>query len=175
MKKYAAFLRGINVGNIRIKMPDLKAMFESLGFTGVKTYLQSGNVVFEANRSLSELKPLLEKTLSETFKYEAYVLLYEFNTLAGFIAGYPFSRDEAHHAYCIFVDGDTAFKELQELSKTTGEQADRIAFGNGVIYWKVIIGETLQTPFAKIIAKAKFKSTTTNRNVNTLEKMVEDN
>lgn len=173
MKKYAAFLRGINVGNIRIKMPDLKAMFESLGCKNVKTYLQSGNVVFDSDKTLAKLKPLIESALSETFKYEAYVLLYEFDTLAEFIAGYPFSRDEAHHAYCIFVEGDAAFKELQELSKTTGEQATRIKFGSGVIYWKVIIGETLQTPFSKIMAKAKFKSTTTNRNINTLEKMVE--
>jgi uncharacterized protein (DUF1697 family) len=45
MTKYIAFLRGINVGNIRIKMADLKAMFEGLGFQEVKTYLQTGNVV----------------------------------------------------------------------------------------------------------------------------------
>lgn len=172
MKKYAAFLRGINVGNIRIKMPELKAMFESLGFASVKTYLQTGNVVFEADSPLAELKPLLERKLSETFNYEAYVLLYEFDTLAGLIAAYPFSRDEGLHAYCIFVEGDKPFNELRELSATIGEEQENISFGSGVVYWKVVIGKSLETPFAKIISKAKFKSATTNRNINTLEKMI---
>src|SRR5690554_1069136 len=45
---YLALLRGINVGgNNIIKMVDLKKSFEDIGFTGVKTYIQSGNVVFE--------------------------------------------------------------------------------------------------------------------------------
>lgn len=46
--KYVAFLRGINVsGKNSIKMAALKAMFESLGFNNVETYIQSGNVIFE--------------------------------------------------------------------------------------------------------------------------------
>ena len=51
MKKQIALLRGINVGNIRIKMPDLKLTFETLNFQQVRTYLQTGNVV------LSRIKP----------------------------------------------------------------------------------------------------------------------
>ncbi|MBC7409221.1 MAG: DUF1697 domain-containing protein [Arcicella sp.] len=46
MKKYIAFLGGINVRNIRFKMPDLKPAFKTLDFEQVKTYLQTGNVVF---------------------------------------------------------------------------------------------------------------------------------
>jgi uncharacterized protein (DUF1697 family) len=73
MTKYIAFLRGINVGKIRIKMTDLKAAFENMGCHDVKTFLQTGNVVFQSEKSLSALKPLLEKGLSEVFNYEAYV------------------------------------------------------------------------------------------------------
>jgi hypothetical protein len=58
------------------------------------------------------------------------------------------------------------------LGKEVGEEASRIALGNGVMYWKVKIGDTLGTPFAKILAKAKFKSVVTTRNINTLEKML---
>ena len=61
MKKYTAFLRGINVGNIRIKMTDLTRAFEDLGFKNVKTYLQTGNIVFDTEGDLSEVKPVLEK------------------------------------------------------------------------------------------------------------------
>ena len=51
MEIYIALLRGINVsGKNKIKMIDLKAVFESMGFLNVQTYLQSGNVIFETNK-----------------------------------------------------------------------------------------------------------------------------
>jgi uncharacterized protein (DUF1697 family) len=170
MKKYIAFLRGINVGNIRIKMPDLKEAFEKMGFKEVKTYLQTGNVVFDSDKNISEIKTILEKGLSETFHYQAFVLLYEFDSLAAIIEKYLFEKTESHHAYIIFVESDAIFEELLSISQGMGEE---IAKGNTVLYWKVLKGESLNTPFSKITAKVKYKNTTTIRNINTLEKMLE--
>ncbi len=170
MKKYIAFLRGINVGNIRIKMPDLKIAFEKMSFQNVATYLQTGNVIFDSEKNIAEIKPILEKGLSEIFKYEAYVLLYEFDFLAEIVAQYPFEKVESHHAYIIFIEGNAVFEELKQLSEGMEEE---IAAGTHVLYWKVTKGESLTTPFAKISAKAKYKSSTTVRNINTLEKMLE--
>lgn len=170
MKKYIAFLRGINVGNIRIKMPDLQNAFHSMGFESAETFLQTGNVVFESEKSISEIKVILEKGLSETFHYQAFVLLYEFTALADIIKKYPFEKDENNHAYVIFVEGEVILKELMAIADGIEEE---IAEGNTVLYWKVPKGESLTTPFAKITAKAKYKSTTTVRNINTLEKMLE--
>jgi uncharacterized protein (DUF1697 family) len=171
MNKKIAFLRGINVGSIRIKMPALTLAFETLGFQQVKTYLQTGNVVFESDKSLEELKPILEKKLSETFHYEAFVQLYDFDVLAKVIAHYPHERGENHHAYIIFIDNEIIFEDLKNIAENTDEP---IKTGNQVIYWKVVKGESLDTPFSKIIAKAKYKKNTTVRNINTLEKMIED-
>ena len=170
MKKYIAFLRGINVGNIRIKMSDLKLAFETFDFQQVKTYLQTGNVVFESDKMNEIIKSLLEKKLSETFHYEAYVLLYEFDFLAQIIAQYPHERNESHHAYVIFIDNDLIFEELKSIAESSNEP---ITSDNQVIYWKVVKGESLETPFSKILAKAKYKKNTTVRNINTLEKMIE--
>lgn len=170
MKKYIAFLRGINVGNIQIKMPDLQNAFHSMGFENAETFLQTGNVVFESEKSISEIKVTLEKGLSETFHYQAFVLLYEFTALADIIKKYPFEKDENNHAYVIFVEGEVILKELMAIADGIEEE---IVEGNTVLYWKVPKGESLTTPFAKITAKAKYKSTTTVRNINTLEKMLE--
>jgi uncharacterized protein (DUF1697 family) len=174
IKKQVAFLRGINVGNIRIKMTDLKVAFEELGFRNVKTYLQTGNVVFEATQSISEVKILLEKKFSETFRYEAYVLLYAFDTLAQVIAQYPFERVETHHAYIIFIDNEATFEELKQKASEIGEESPHIATGQNLLYWKVPVGQSTDTAFAKIVAKAKYKSSTTIRNINTLEKIVKE-
>lgn len=172
MTKYIAFLRGINVGNIRIKMADLKAAFEKLGFRDVKTYLQTGNVVFESPERLSDIKPILEKALSETFQYKAYVLLYRFDDLTEIIARYPMLRDEYHHAYVIFIDKVEVFEELRGIAATLGDESANIMAGNNLLYWKVPVGQSLDTPFSKMSAKAKYKSSVTVRNINTLEKMV---
>ncbi|MGV8984522.1 DUF1697 domain-containing protein [Clostridium sp.] len=69
--RYIAFLRGINVGgHKKIKMIDLKIMFESLNFMNVKTYIQSGNVSFEYDtKDSKELANEIEKKISETFGF----------------------------------------------------------------------------------------------------------
>jgi uncharacterized protein (DUF1697 family) len=172
MPKYITFLRGINVGNIRIKMADLKSAFETMDCKEVKTFLQTGNVVFESEKSLSDLKPIIEKGLTTTFKYEAYILLYAYESLTDVIAQYPFEMEENYHAYVIFVDKKSVIEELVELSKTIGDESKFIAEGHQVLYWKVKIGDTLGTPFAKILAKAKYKSCVTTRNFNTLNLML---
>lgn len=170
MKKQIAFLRGINVGNVRIKMPDLKLAFEKLGLRQVKTYLQTGNAVFESDKTVADVKFMLEKGLSETFNYEAFVQLYDFGILSEIVKKYPFERDEDSHAYVIFIDNEAILEELKSMAEGTEEP---IESGNQVIYWKVVKGESLDTPFAKILAKAKYKKNTTTRNLNTLEKMIE--
>jgi uncharacterized protein (DUF1697 family) len=171
MTKYAAFLRGINVGNIRIKMPDLKAAFERAGCSEVQTFLQSGNVVCASPESTAILKQILEKELTQSFHYEAYVLLYPHQVLADVIAQYPFGRDDEHHAYALFVESPAVFEELKALTGNIGAESADIAFGDGVIYWRTPKGHSVDTPFSKLLAKAKYKSTTTMRNINTLEKM----
>jgi len=170
MKKYIGFLRGINVGNIQIKMPDLKIAFLEMGFKNVATFLQIGNVVFESNKNISEIKVILENGLSETFHYHAFVLPYKFDILKEIVANYPFQKDEGNHAYVIFVESESVFEELATIAESVNED---IAKGDTVLYWKVPKGESLTTPFSKITSKAKYKCSTTVRNINTLEKMLD--
>lgn len=169
---YTAFLRGINVGNIRIKMTDLAQAFEAMGMRSVRTILQSGNVVFEHDGAAEVIKDTLEAGLSERFHYEAFVQIYAADLLPDIIEAYPFPREEGRHAYVIFVENAKTFEELCALIASTGEEAAHIQAGKQVIYWQVAKGTSTDTPFAKILAKAKYKSTTTVRNVQTLEKML---
>ncbi|WP_394995204.1 DUF1697 domain-containing protein [Emticicia sp.] len=111
----------------------------------------------------------MEKGLSETFHYQAFVLLYQFDSLSEIVIKYPFEKDENHHAYVIFVEGEAIFEELKTISQDVDEE---ITVGNQVFYWKVTKGESTDTVFSKILAKVKYKSSTTVRNINTLEKML---
>ena len=71
MPKYIALLRGINVSGVKIiKMEDLRAYFAEMGFRDAKTYIQSGNVVFEANKqTLPALTKKITKGLEEVLGY----------------------------------------------------------------------------------------------------------
>ncbi len=74
MTRYAALLRGINVGGINIKMADLRSTFVDLGFENVKTVLASGNVLFDSDRDdVPALKSEIESGLRAEFHYEAWV------------------------------------------------------------------------------------------------------
>lgn len=74
MKRYIALLRGINIsGRNKIVMAELKTAFEKLGFTDVKTYLNSGNVIFSAEKDFTPDE--IKEMISESFgvQTEVYV------------------------------------------------------------------------------------------------------
>jgi uncharacterized protein (DUF1697 family) len=83
MKTYVALLRGINVsGHNAIRMPELQASFSGLGFADVRTYLQSGNVVFSAGKSNeSKLAAAIQARIKQDFGLEVPVLVMSANEL----------------------------------------------------------------------------------------------
>ncbi len=89
---YIAFLRGINVGGKRqVKMEDLKKDFESLGFTGVQTLLNSGNVIFSSTETNSTvLTQKIEEKLAKTFGWEIGVILRTSDQIQDLINSDPF-------------------------------------------------------------------------------------
>lgn len=95
MMNYIALLRGINVGGKNIiKMAQLKAIFEDIGFQNVKTYIQSGNVLFSSNKSESVLINIIEEKIHTDVGFKVSVILRseeEFNNL---IKNCPFSEKE---------------------------------------------------------------------------------
>jgi uncharacterized protein (DUF1697 family) len=170
MKKIA-FLRGINVGNIRIKMPDLKTAFKELGYRQVSTLLATGNVNFESADSLEKCKLDIQKKLTETFNYEAFAQILDAATIAKILETCQLAESEESHLYVIFIES----KESEILLKNAAKDLpnSEIQFAEGIIFWKVIKGETLLTPFSKELAKTKYKSSTTMRNINTVRKLID--
>ena len=99
MTTYISILRGINVGGHRkILMTDLRKMYEQLGFSQVKSYIQSGNVVFESDKNMNsyELESLLEKSIKETFGHEVPVMIRTSEEWRKDIEANPFFNVEAN-------------------------------------------------------------------------------
>jgi uncharacterized protein (DUF1697 family) len=190
MTRYAAFLRGVNVNGITIKSADLAALFTELGFTGVKTVLASGNVLFETDApgTTKDRKPTaaapadkpatvkrtIEKGLRDRFGYDAWIVLVDHTDLAAIVDGYPFDEVDDLQPYVVFASEPAVVTEVAEFASALDQAADgeRARAGSGVVYWEVPKGHSVDTALAKYLAKPKFKATTTTRNLRTLRKLL---
>jgi uncharacterized protein (DUF1697 family) len=77
METYIALLRGINVsGHRMIKMEELKNVLNELNFTNIRTYIQSGNIIFESEKTdPAELAKMIAEKISENFRFEVPVVI----------------------------------------------------------------------------------------------------
>jgi uncharacterized protein (DUF1697 family) len=170
MTRYAVFLRGVNVGGVNLKMADVAKAFTDAGFVNVKTILASGNVLLDSRSGAKTVRTAAERALRDTFGYEAWVLVYDVNTIAAISADYPFEREvEGHHSYVTFVSDAELLDELAALEPGPAEKVQR---GDGVLYWQVARNATLNSTIGKTMGKKRYKSSTTTRNLRTVEKVL---
>jgi len=173
MRKYISLLRGINVGGRNIKMADLIDCYSSIGLTNSKTFLQSGNVTFDIEEAdIDLIKTNLELAVSKTFNFPARIFVLSVDKLKAIIERYPFENcDNSYQYYVIFINNILATK-LYEQGVGLKSQIEDVALGDDVVYWKVQKGMTVKSPFSKLLVKSEFKDFHTNRNINTLTKLL---
>lgn len=142
---YVSLLRGINVGgHKKIKMDQLRDSFEALGFERVKTYIQSGNIVFAAaNLSPAVLAKKIEEQILSDFGFPVPLVLRTAEELKATVENNPFLKErdvdleKLHVMFLSDVLASSAIKKLAELT-TAPDQArclDRhiyFSFPNGV-------------------------------------------
>jgi uncharacterized protein (DUF1697 family) len=180
MPIYISLLRGINVGgNKSIKMDKLRTSLEALGLEEVKTYIQSGNVVFEAAKlSPAALSARIEASILKTFGFQVSVITRTFDEMKKTIVGNPFlkqpgiDKEKLHVAFLSEAPAPAALKKLAELtlapdqSRCLGKEL-YLYFPNGVS------GSSLwKHPLDRVLSVV-----TTTRNwktVNTLHQMCLD-
>lgn len=172
MTKYAAFLRGVNVGGVNLKMAEVASALTGSGFANVRTILASGNVLLESSAAAASVRKKAEATLRERFGYDAWVLVYDLETVRAIVDAYPFEREvDGYQSYVTFVADAAVLDELAALDKGAGAD-EKIARGDGVVYWQVPKGSTLDSTIGKTMGKARYRSSTTTRNLRTLAKVL---
>lgn len=168
--RYVALLRGINVGGKNIiKMADLKACFEEMGFTEVKTYIASGNVLFTSKKSA----PKLEKGLKERFGYEAPVVILSAQELERVVDEAPkgFGKQPDKYRYdVIFVKEPLTTREaLEQVSVKEG--VDEVEAGQHALYFRRLISKASQSRLNKLTQTPAYKNVTV-RNWNTTTRLL---
>lgn len=176
MPQYVALLRGINVGGKNIiKMTDLTACFQELGFEQVRTYIQSGNVIFHANEpDRAQLSRRIEAALSQTFDYDATVVLRSQDELRRIVSRAPegFGSEPDTYRYNVLflkepLTASEAIKDIQEK-----EGVDRAFAGQGVLYFENLISRASSSRLSRITALPLYPFITI-RNWNTTTKLLQ--
>ena len=176
--KYVAFFRGINVGGKNIvKMSDLSQLFIGLGFYAVKTYIQSGNVIFSSDMERHLLIPVIEQTFEEQFGFPSAVVIRSDAEIESIVDSLPFGTSvieqakkenpDVEHIYIYLSNSDIDIEKVSQLCASYNGK-DRFQIMNREIYllcFQSIRDSKLATMLAKL------PNPLTSRNLKTMEKI----
>lgn len=173
--KYVALLRGINVGGKNIiKMDELKTCFEEMGFDDVKTYIQSGNILFSSNvPDVEKLILKIEKVISRRFNYTSNVILITYNELKEIVESAPenFGKNDLYKYDVLFfkktLTAENAFEQIK-----IKEGIDHLYKGKDVLYFSRLGDKSTQSCMNKLSSNPVYQQMTI-RNWNTTTKILD--
>ncbi len=176
MARYAALLRGINVGgNKKVPMVQLRQLLEGLGFTRVVTLLQSGNVVFTppGKPSSSSLEARLEKAIEAEFGFPVGVVVRSRDQLAQAIDHNPLegADQEPSKFLVVFLSGKPDPQKLKAIDPAAYEP-DVFRLAGHQLYARFPNGMG-RSKLAPLLTSIKLGVTATGRNWNTVKKLLE--
>lgn len=170
--KYCAFLRGVNVNGTSMKMAEVMNVFSDAGMKEVSSVLASGNILFSSDKKPSELKNILEKSMSKYFDYEAFLFLKNENEISEIVNNNPFNKAEDLHIYVFVGIEDVETLLMEEFSKSDKAENENAQIVADTFYWQIQKGNTLGSTFGKVLGKKKLKDKITSRNINTFERIL---
>lgn len=163
MTAYVALLRAVNVGGTgKLPMAALVKMCEASGFTGARTYIASGNVVFSSRLQEHKVKAVLERRLADYAGKPVGVLVRTAAQMTAVLAANPFRTAPPNRTVAIFLDAAPAPRTLEEAR---GKQSERLALGTREIY--VMYGDGMGN--SKLVIPCAAAGTA--RNMNTVAKL----
>ena len=177
MKTYVVLIRGINVGGKnKVLMADLKECLNQLGFANVSTYIASGNVILESDRTAAEITVQIEAALPECFALNderIRVLTLSHEQLERIIMDKPEGFGEApdtYHSDTIFLIGIDSTRAMSVF--TPREGVDKVWPGEGVIYSQRVSAQRTKSRLSKIVGTPEYQLMTI-RNWRTTTKLLE--
>lgn len=175
MQTYIAFLRGINVGGKnRILMSELRAAIESDEFKSVRTYIQSGNVVFESSlNSCDEISTSISRTIQNTFGFTIPVLVKTKKRMELVLSLSPYDNEDqisTNKTYFILLF-KTPKEEFLEVFKALTFPNEQFKITEDCIYLLCLNGYG-NSKLNNNLIESKLKVVATARNYRTLQKVL---
>jgi len=168
-----ALLRGVNVGGKNIlPMSELKAMFEEAGCASVRTFIQSGNVVFSAGAGLSKkLAALIARKIEDRFGYRTPVILRTADEMRTVVANNPFlAGADEDHLHVMFLADVPGAPQIAGLDPARSP-GDRFAVQRRDVYLHLPNGGA-RTKLTNAWFDSKLATVSTVRNWRTVQKLL---
>ena len=174
METYISILRGINVGGHKlIKMQALTKLYEDLGFKNVKTYIQSGNVVFQTKQTDSTLlEEMISKKMTEIFTFEVPIIVKLQKEIAKIHKNNPFIIEKHYDINLLHVTFLSQKPKQAEIAKITGDFGnDEYIISDKAIYLYCPNGYG-NTKLTNTFFENKLKVSATTRNWKTTTELI---
>jgi len=175
MTKFIALLRGINVsGQKKIKMPDLKLLFEELRFDNVETYIQSGNVIFSSiEKSSEKLEQKISSAIKKKFGFDVQVIVLTPEEIEYVLKNNPFikKKKDSEKLYVTFLAKSPSDENIKKLNATDYSPEEYIIDGS-YIYLFVPNGYG-KAKLNNNLFENKLKVFGTTRNLKTIKALFE--
>jgi uncharacterized protein (DUF1697 family) len=159
--RYVALLRGINVGGRNpVPMADLRAAFEDAGHTAVRTYILSGNVLFEAGGRIDE--DAVEAVLERRFGVPLVVVLRTERHLRAVVDGAPDGfgqRPQEFHSDVVFLKAPLSSRQAMRVVQLR-DGVDQAWPGRGVVYFQRLSARRTASRMSKIVGTPEYKRMT---------------
>lgn len=172
--RYLALLRGINVGGKNILLKDnLKQCFEGLGFSNVRTYIQSGNILFRSSHTnVKRLEKRIENGLADGFSITAQAVVLSQQRYVSAIEAAPrkWGKDDLQKHNALFVLGDITPEDVIAQLPPPKKNIETITTGPGVLFWSVSKEQSSKTTLMKLPSEPVYQQLTV-RNHNTVFKL----
>ena len=177
MKRYVAFLRGINIsGKRKVPMAELKKGFEEIGFTEVKTYLNSGNVIFSSNEdNIAGFTNRIENMIKRQFSFDIPVFIIAKKLLEDILYNAPDwwgNGDEETYDNLIFIMPPATFADAFNEIGEPKEELEKIRNYKEAVFWSFSRKDYQKTNWWPKTASANISSKLTIRTANTVKKII---
>jgi uncharacterized protein (DUF1697 family) len=166
--RYIALLRGINAGTLRrVEMGTLRQLFERLGYTRVSTYLNSGNILFEAGQDVEEIHKMVETSLKEEFGFEIPTLIKSDFEMRGIVHAIPttWQNNDEQRTDVAFLFPEIDSEEILSDLPVKRDFID-LCYVPGAVIWNLDRKNLNKSRLNKIISHPYYQLMTV-RNVNT--------
>lgn len=168
--RYVVLLRGINLGNRRIPMPELKALATELGHTEVSTYIASGNLILTSGRKPQEVVAELDKVIAQRYGFDVDCAIRSAAELAAAVAGNPFPDGDPKQVIVGFAQTPVAAKAMDRMA-ALATPPERFEIAGREVYVD-FAGGLARSKLATQLGKAVGQPIT-SRNVRTVAKLTE--
>jgi uncharacterized protein (DUF1697 family) len=175
MMVYVALLRGINVGGKnKVGMKDLKAAFEDAGMASVRTYINSGNVIFSsASRGRARLVEVLEDAIARRFALDIDVVVRDIRAMRAVVKTIPahWRDDKTTKCDVMFLRDEVARASVLK-GLLIKPELENVLYASGAIIWRVDRKDVTRSGMMRLVGTPLYKQMTI-RNCNTARKLLE--